>query len=170
MDERVFKINSKFSDKEYTAFQQYTAKKVLVPICIVCSLIFLALGIIRLFDDIYLGVAFIVISVIFPFIYLKAYNREINKKKYKSAMVGDDVNNLMEFTEDGFTEKTYRGEEQVGVTSLKYSDLFKVVDYKDYLFVYISKVQAFIVDKNGFVVGDVDSFKQFLTEKGVKLK
>lgn len=169
MEERVFKIKSKSGDKEYMSLQEYTSKKILVPLCIICSLVFVVLGAIYLFSDLFTGIMFLVVAAVFPFIYVKFYKKEINKKKYKPATVSEDVVNYTEFSEDGFCEKTFRREEQIGVTSLKYTDLVKLVDYKGYFFVYISKMQAFIIDKSGFVVGTAEDLKSFLAEKGVKI-
>lgn len=167
---RVFKASSKFDDKAYAALQEYTSKKALIPICILCSIVFVVLGVLEIKKDLVMAILYFIIAVVFPFIFLFFYKKEINKKKYKPTTLGNNVTNYAEFSEDGFCEKSYRNEEQIGVTSLKYSDLVKFVEYKNYFFIYISKVQAFVVDKNGFVVGDAQSFKAFLIEKGVKCK
>lgn len=170
MEQTLFSARSQMSDKEYTVFQEYSARKTIVPIAIICSLIFVVLGVVYVFDDLITGIVFMATGVLFPFIYLAFYRREVNKKKYKSNLIGNDVINFIEFKEDCFSEKTFRNGEQVGFTLLKYSDLVKIVNYKNYLFIFISKVQAFIVDKNEFRQGTAQEFLTFATQKGITIK
>ena len=170
MSETIFKVTTPMGEKEYMAFQKHYFKKTLIPICAICSLVMIALGIYYSFDDLVVGIAVIVSGVIFPFVYVWAVNREVKKKKYKSNLVGDGVINVLRCSEDGFDETTLRAGNQIGFTALKYEDLQKVEQTKDYMFLYISKVQAFIVDKNAFEIGEKEGFLNFLKSKGVKVK
>lgn len=171
MDDCIFKVESKFTSEANIAFQRYHSRKIMLLFYLVCPIVFVALGVMTILGeerDLISGITLIVCGVLLPFLLYFIYNSQI--KKNKQAFMGNDTLSVIEFSDEGVVERTFRGEEQVGVTSVKYSDLFKVCEDKKYYYVYISKIQAFIIDKNGFTVGEESKFGEFMALKNVVYK
>ena len=51
-----------------------------------------------------------------------------------------------------------------------YSTITKAAETKDFIYLFIAKTHAFIIDKNGFTEGTPDGLIDFLVSKGVKYK
>ncbi len=51
-----------------------------------------------------------------------------------------------------------------------YSTILKVAETKDCIYLFISNMQAFIIDKSGFSEGTPDGLIDFLVSKGIKYK
>lgn len=52
---------------------------------------------------------------------------------------------------------------------LLYSDLFQVVVYKTYIFLYINKAQSFVLNQKGMTLGTAGELILFLKDKGLKI-
>ena len=74
-----------------------------------------------------------------------------------------------EFNDENYTVSAKSDKIDENSTSA-YSTISKVTETKDFIYIFISKVQAFIVDKNGFTEGTPDGLIDFLVSKGVKYK
>jgi len=164
----LFKTVTPFTEKENMDFQLYHARKITLFIDIMFPIAFILLGLIFILDkDYILGGTFCACGVIMPFVWNAVFRSTLRKNK--QAFMGGKTSNGADFYADYFTEKTFRGEEQIGAMNIKYSDVVKVVDYKEYFFVYISKIQAVIITKSGFIVGDADKFLDFIALKNIKI-
>lgn len=92
------------------------------------------------------------------------------KKAYTSSKITSNSLIEAEFYEEKIILKTIKDNEIVGNSTLKYDDLFKIVDDKKYMYLYISQNQAFICNKNNFE-GDYNKLLEVLKEKlGKKYK
>ena len=109
----------------------------------------------------------LVFAVLYPIILLVLTNVS---QKQLNPLVSDDTCNNYEFTDECMIETTTNAGEIVSVTKIKYSQIIKCVDYKEYLFLYISKVQAYIVDKGGMTSGTLDDLVCFLQGKDIKFE
>ena len=80
-----------------------------------------------------------------------------------------DATVCFEFTDVNFTisAKNDRFDE---TSTSSYSNLVKVSETDAFIYLYISKVQAFIVDKSGFTEGTPEALLDLLASKGVKRK
>lgn len=168
----TFKIISKLGEKENAALQQYASFKLLIIIGCIFAVIIGTLAICSFVGgDIMSGIVYLLIGIALIVLFPIMMKKEQNKPKYKNKFVQEGILNLMEFNLDWITETTLRGDEKVGFTKLLYKDIYKVVDYKDaYYFIFISKIQAFIVDKSGFIVGDPEKFDEFFRIKNIPIK
>ena len=57
----------------------------------------------------------------------------------------------------------------MGSSRLKYYKIYKAYENKDFIYLYINKDYAFILEKSGFLIGDADLFKKFIKNK-IKFK
>ena len=74
-----------------------------------------------------------------------------------------------EFSDENFTVSAKN--DRIDETSTSaYSTIIKAAESNSFIYLYISKVQAFIVDKSGFTEGTPDSLIDFLVSKGIKYK
>lgn len=78
------------------------------------------------------------------------------KRKYKV----EDYCNEYEFYEDKFVAKNKFASEEIF-----YVNLYKIYDTKKYLYFYINKKSALIVEKDKFKKGTDESFSDFIREK-----
>lgn len=164
----LFKTVTPFTEKENMDFQLYHAKKISLFVDIMFPVAFILLGLIFILDKDYIfGGTFCVCGVIMPIVWNVVFRSAL--KKNKQAFMSGKTSNGADFYSDYFTEKTFRGEEQIGAMNVKYTDVVKVVDYKEYFFVYVSKIQAVIIKKDGFIVGDADKFLDFIALKNIKI-
>ena len=58
--------------------------------------------------------------------------------------------------------------ELAGEETIEYEDIFKVVAYKDRLFLFVDQRQAFVVNANSMTRGDISELVSFLKEKGIR--
>ncbi len=101
-----------------------------------------------------LGLAFggLAVIVIFALFWEKFMFRLF---KNNNQLKGE-IYNYYEFDENNFYASTFRDEENIGKTNMKYSDITKVIENKSSLALFISNTQAFVVSKNEMTEGSID--------------
>lgn len=113
----------------------------------VCAAIILAFTIVMFtVGDIVSGIIYGVIGVIFACYgwFMKMIINHNNKKNIGTT-------DVYEFYDDKFIVSSHdkKGAE-IATASLVYSRLYKVVEYKNYAYIYVNKAVAYIIDKNSF--------------------
>ena len=85
----------------------------------------------------------------------------------KAVALNADI--VFEFQDDIFkiSATSKNGTES---SELNYSALIKVMESNRDIFLFISRAQAYILDKSGFTVGSSDEFLNFLQEKNISFK
>lgn len=92
--------------------------------------------------------------------YRKA-EKEVNGEKVKGNLVNTYI-----FYDTNFVVKNKYGRD-----TLKYRKLFKVYESTDVFYLYISKEDVFIVEKDKFQIGNAQDFAEFMSKKvGYKFK
>lgn len=116
------------------------------------------------FNDIFFRIVFILIALLI-FIEVKSNflpNMQV-KQFFKTDKTYDGLINNYTFFEDRFEidNKTGKG-------TIYYSNLYEVLETKDMLYLYINKLTAYLVDKNGFKKDQqqvIDTLKKSLKER-----
>ena len=96
------------------------------------------------------------------------------KKQNKKNFDGKKFLNTFEFYKDYVTitcetQKPGKTEFEVaGKQNLNYVDIFKLVIYKEHLFIFIDESQSFIVSYKGMTKGTIAELIDFLKEKQIK--
>lgn len=102
--------------------------------------------------------AFLGYRIIAPY---KKTEKEINGEKVSGNLVNTYI----------FYEKNFVVENRYGKDTIKYRKLFKVYENNNAFYLYITKENVFIVEKNKFEIGTAENFKKFLSQKiGYKFK
>lgn len=83
------------------------------------------------------------------------------KKAYSRAGKMKDVKNEYVFSDNGIQE-TSIGNGFESKTAFAYTDIIKVVETKNFFFLYISKQQAYIIDKQTLIGGTAEELKMKL--------
>lgn len=84
--------------------------------------------------------------------------------KTKKELTSDKVQkNLINYY--FFYEKYFRVKNTLGNSKLKYYKLYRVYENEQYFYLYLDKSNALIVEKNGFMIGNVNSFRNFIKNK-----
>lgn len=81
-------------------------------------------------------------------------------KDFKS----DKIQKEKEFTFT-FYEKEFKIRDKINYETIKYRNLYKVFETKDFFYLYSDKTHAYLLDKSGFTKGTVDEFSNFMKKK-----
>lgn len=130
------------------------------------SLISLIIGAIGL-------VAFVVISTIFedkifgllllfafPFTLGLISYISINKN-IKNFKLHNIINNY-EFNEDHFIVKSFKGNDQIGMSKINYNEVFKLKETETFIFIFANRVSAYPIIKTTLSKEDLNKIKQLI--------
>lgn len=175
-NETMFKNTSKMDHEEISIFQNSVTKKSIFVTSIVFALIFVGMGVGFSFLNLTLGIIVIVCGLLGGFVLLPYLMKETMKKQNK-AMLGDKKYlNTFEFFSDHMvaTSEASKLEEEkyevVGTQKIYYKDIFKVVVYRERLFIFINARQSFILNFKGMTKGTAGEVVEFLKSNNVKIK
>lgn len=155
----LFKNITRYNSKNYNQFVKFHGKKfnfsynmytfvmlTLILYCIILNIIKKNIIFILLF--LMMFILTIIFRMLLP---LKRYKK--TKKK------------LAQNKENKFTFTFYKFYFTVEKKSFYYFKLYKVFETKDYFYLYIDQENAILVNKNGFEIGTVEEFTDFLKKK-----
>ena len=110
-----------------------------------------------------------VLVVAYPFILKLLSTRQINRtfKMYEGTMGNASYD--YEF-KDGQIDFTFKSKTQTSPGSIKYSSIYHVICDDDYVFVFISSNQIYIIEKKGFEEGEMEKAIDLLKSKGIRVK
>ena len=88
------------------------------------------------------------------------------KKEFQSEKVQKNLVNFYLFY-----EKYFKVKNKMGSFKLRYYKLYKAYENENYFYLYLDKDYAFILEKSGFITGNIDEFQKFIKSKlGFKFK
>ena len=171
----LFKNTSKMEEAEISLFQSFALKKMIWIMSICFALVFVAIGVVlALFVDLTGGIITIACGVIGAFVLLPYLMKENIKKQNQKNFDGKKYLNTFVFYDDNVSITTEvsreaKGDfEEVGSQKLFYNDVFKMVIYKEHLFIFINESQSFVVSFKGMTKGTVAELIDFLKSKNIK--
>lgn len=106
----------------------------------------------------FLGI-FIVLNILMSFLIYY-----LPKKYYKSAEKIYEGINRYKFFRDYFTVEK-NTDEAKGNSEIKYSALYKIYEVNEYFYIFISRTQAYMVDKKGFEASEFDAVREIFKNK-----
>lgn len=86
------------------------------------------------------------------------------KRAYKTSRLSQDAEVEVEFYDDSLKMNTLKSGEKVGETVIKYAEIYKIKETKEFLYIYISGNQSVLCGKQN-VEGDLEKAKDKLQEK-----
>lgn len=91
------------------------------------------------------------------------------KRAYKTSRLSQDAEVEVAFYDDEIKMTTLKSGEIVGETVIKYAEVYKIKETKDYMYIYISGNQSILCGKQN-VEGDLEKVKDILVQKVAKYK
>ncbi len=171
----LFKNTSKMDDEEITVFQNYALKKTMLTTSILFALIFVAFGIGASFLDLTMGIVLIVCGLLGGFVLLPFLLKETVKKQNKVTLGDKKYLNTFEFCEEflfvtsqATSSKETNDYQDVASQKIFYKDMFKVVSYIEFLFIYLNSKQSLILNFKGMTGGTAGELIEFLKMKNIK--
>jgi len=153
---------------------QYQLNKALLKskslIFIIFDALIVLLAIVSIFGGDYFMVFFLlIIAVLFPF-FPFLLSKTLVKKVYKTnKIMQNNPVNKFSFYEDYLEVETV-SENFQGKSKVNYNTLYKSLCNDNYIFIFINKQQAFMVDKSAFIKGSAEEMIDFLRKKNIKIK
>lgn len=161
--EELFENKTKYSEKLYNIFLQEYKKEYAFSdnAFMIFNFVFFGICMILAFkeNEIILGVAILIgLLIYFWFKLIRPATRE--KKTRKSPMLKGNFTNTYKFY-----NKYFEVENPQGKATTYYIKIYKIVETKEYYYIYISREYAFIVSKIGFTKGNALEFTEFMKKK-----
>lgn len=107
-------------------------------------------------------IAGIVLIVLFLFFWERRFKSEIAKSIKKKQLFDSTTYNDFVFNAKDFVATAYRQDQNIGVSTYPYNMLVKVIETTNYILMYITKNQAFIVKKDNTYEGSSDDIVRIL--------
>lgn len=154
------------SDYDYKAIRKFNYVNTLLDIryiiTTVLAIFLIVFGVIYS-GDVTLKVITLIVGIIWllEFFYLPTIRAKI---AYKSSSIIKRAKVEVKYYEDKIILNTVQDENVIGATTLNYNELYKVIDTKATMYLYISKVQAFISSKNN-ADGDYNKVTEIIKSK-----
>lgn len=162
---------SKLKEDEITAFQMFAMKKYTLFIAISIAVVFGGLGLGLCFVNTYIGVAILLAGIIGGLFFFPYLSKSQLQKQNREIFDGKDYMNTFEFYDDHMKviniDNNKENSEEISQEFL-YSELYKLVSYKEFVFIYINKNQSFILNKTGMKKGTIAELVDFLKNKKIK--
>lgn len=161
MDNLILKAKSKYDIQTLLKFNRYNMySRVQSKIVTILSIFLIVFGVMASSSTMGLraicvgvGIVWILEMIFLPKVYAK--------RVYNSSKISSEADVEFEFYSDKFVTRTIKDEKEMSKGELDYKDLYKVVDLKDYIYLYITSNQAFICSKDN-IDGDYDKLSDVL--------
>ena len=161
--EEIFENKTRYSQKEYDVFLKEYKKEYASSeyASMIFYILFFGLCMIFAFKEkeTVLGIVLLIGLVIY--IWYRLIRPVIRTEKdRKSPKLSGNFINTYKFYKNYFNVENPEGKAQIF-----YFKLYRVVETNQYIYIYISRENAFIVSKNGFTNGNPREFSKFIKKK-----
>lgn len=161
--EKLFENKTKYSQKEYDIFLESYRKEYEISDYAYILFYILFFGFCMVFafkeKEILLGIALLIGLIVYLWYKIIRSNQLVEKTKKGHKVSGKFVNNYE------FYKNFFKVENSDGKAQILYFKLYRVVETKEYFYIYISRQYAFIVSKFGFTQGTSEDFSKFIKKK-----
>lgn len=161
--ELKYKNITKYSKKVYDEFLKFHTKKYFGKYIICTGIVVAALIYMAIFNAINKKwtTMYVMIIIGIVFIIYRIYSQKmIVKNENKSNKIKNEEVFEFNFYNDYIIIK--KEEEQEKIT---YKGLYKLFETDDYFYLYINRDNAFLLNKKGFEIGEVNKFKEFILKR-----
>lgn len=163
----MVKIASVYNFEKLKIFQRYMSFKIFL-LGYLCGVSLFVIGILFAFLSINSYVVYLLMGVLLPILLHVYYKFTLLEMIKKNPSLKYGITQIFTFDELGFEL-----EQSQTYTSLKerylYKDIYSIIKYKEYYFIYVNRAQAFIVSNNDYVIGDEamldEMFKEYKKER-----
>ena len=163
--------DSKLGKEEYLALNKTLMVRNVLPVTLGLEtvLIFCAIVLSKQGVDTGLGTILTLAAMFFPLLILVT-QASVVRRLYKSdqTVQAGAINHYTFY--DTYLSVDTQAEHGSSHGEVVYSKLFKAIEEKNYLFLFLNAQNAFIVAKAGFTDGNADELKAILTQNAVKCR
>ena len=161
--EELFENKTKYTEDNYNTFLKYYEKEYGTSdrLFFVYNIIFFGFCMIFAFksSETGLGIGILVGLLIYLGFKFIRPARKTEKIKQGPMLSGKFVNTYK------FYKRYFMVENSEGKAQILYIRLYRVVETRDYYYIYISREAAFLVSKQGFTKGNDKEFSEFIRKK-----
>ena len=154
-------ITSKYDLKIYKEFLKYTYKKVFI-LTYVSAIVLFLVGIFFAFSNVMGSFMYVFIAIMLP-VLVHTYYKSIIFKAMNSPLLRNDTYQTFIFDNEGMVFKQVSNSDTYTDKYL-YKEIYRVIKYKKYYFIYINRVQAFIFNNDDYINGSEHDFDELLKE------
>ena len=159
----IFKNITTYSAKEYKEFLEFHGKKhnitYLTFTFLICAFLVLCSVVQFSSNHALIGLLFI-LSLLSFLAYQIIHPLKLVKKELKSGKISNNSQNIF-----SFFDKCFKVRNKEGISQVKYKQLHKVYETDTFFYLYLNSKYAFLISKNGFVIGNKKNFAKFLKKK-----
>ena len=173
----MIKIRSIYDLKTFKAFQKYSLFKIFI-LGYICALLFIGVGIWFAFVSRSSYIVYLLSGILLPVLLHVFYRMMEMNALNKNRYLRDTTIQLFSFDEEGF-ELEQISNYDVFKERYTYNNVLSVVKYKRYYFIYINRVQAFVINNLDYMLGNENELdelflklmkKRFIVKKNSKKK
>ncbi len=157
---KEIKIRSKYNLYTFKAFLKFVYIK-LFFLAYICGIALIAIGVALAFLSKSSYIVYIFSGVLLPVILHVFYRVMILQAIKRNIGLSEGIIQFFCFNDDGFELEQISHYESFKERYL-YKDIYSVVKYKRYYFVYINRYQAFIIENEDYVYGNEEEFDELL--------
>ena len=167
--EIILKNTTTLNEKDISSFQLFAIKRHTIFVSILISVILVGIGIGLCFVNTYVGAAVIIAGIVGGVIFFPYLSKEQIKRQNAVLFSGDKYVNVFNFY-DNLLKVTNIDEDRDEdlYQTFDYTSLYKVVDYQEFIFIYTSKNQSFLLLNIGMNKGTIADLIDFLKNKNIK--
>ena len=160
--EVLFRNKTRYSEKEYEIFlksysDEYTFSETLYSLT---NIFFFGMCLIVAikYKEIFLSIALAVGLIVY--IWYKFIRPIFKIKENKQNTIKANYMNTFYFYKSYF-----RVENEEGTANIRYMGIYKVIEEEEYFYIYITRDNAFIISKDGFIDSTSYDFSNFIRKK-----
>ena len=167
--ELLYKNTTKLSEQAITSFQIFAMKKITWLIATLITVVFGGIGIGLCFVNTYIGVAVLIAGILGGVIFFPYLVRSQLKKQNELIFQGGINVNEFEFYENQLIVTNIdKNSESDIFQSYLYKDLNKIIEFADYVAIYINKNQSYLLDKRGMNKGTISEVLSLLKQNNIQ--
>lgn len=167
--ELIFKNTTTLNESDITTFQLFALKKHTIFISAMITIVLVGLGVGLCFVNTYVGVAILIAGIVGGIIFFPYLSKEQIKRQNAVLFNGGKYVNVFDFYDDKMKVTNVDEErDEDYFQTFEYSTLYQVVDYQEFLFIYVNKNQSFLLLKTGMNKGTIAELIEFLKNKKIK--
>lgn len=159
----LFKNSTKYSKKLYDEFTYFHNTKYFLTYEIFTLFIIILLSY-CVFSTIKVKLAPLAIFFIIVLILFMTYRILGPTISYKKELKNKSITKEQTF-EFFFYDKYFKIRDNKSYDKISYFRLYRVYETPKYFYLYLTKKYSFVIDKNGFSMGNAEDFKTFIKKK-----
>lgn len=165
----ILKNTTSLNESDITSFQLFAQKKHTFIVATIITLVLVGLGVGLCFVNAYVGGAIIIAGIVGGIIFFPYLSKEQIKRQNAVLFNGGKYVNVFEFYDDHLkVTNVDEDRDEDYFQTFEYSTLYQFVEYQEFLFIYTSKNQCFLVLKTGMNKGTIAELIEFLKNKNIK--